>query len=360
MPRQPSPWFRKGESCWYIKVRGKQYRLCSEAEGHAAAVSKARVLLGQLEAEGRATPQARRADYTVADLCELFMAAKERATKPTTVGWYAGHLASFIDHVGRGTRAAAVLPLHVTGWLDAHPAWGAASRRGAITAVKGCWKWAAEEGHLAADPLAKVRRPRMPRRKVMAADDAPAVVGAIRNDRLREFVEVALAVGMRPGELSALEAAGVDRAARKLTLHGKSGERVAFYPAAVAAIVERLADQHREGPIFLNTKGRPWDRNALRCAFRLIRRRTGIKGAVPYATRHLYGSLAIERGVDSVMVAQQMGHKDTQMLMEHYAAFRDDAMRRAAERAAGGSSGSAPGPAPGPPPRAKGRRRRPG
>jgi integrase len=105
--------------------------------------------------------------------------------------------------------------------------------------------------------------------------------------------------------------------------------------ARAAGLVARLAAAHPDGPIFRNARGRPWNRNAMRCAFRRLRARAGVEGVTPYALRHLFATLAIGRGVDSADVAKLMGHAGTEMLMEHYYQPADDALRRAAEKAAG-------------------------
>ena len=340
MPRQPKPWWRKERKAWYARVGGKQVRL---AETHKEALAQFRRLMLD---EGKSPPS----DLTVAELCDLFQGHAERTLKPTTCAWYALHLQSFIYRHG-ALKAAKVRPAELTGWAeDEHSRkvrrgdklvtvrakWSPSTRRGAITAIKRVWAWGVEQGHLGANPLAKVRRPPMGRRKVMAADEAVKVLAAIRpGSPLADFVAGLAETGCRPGELAGVEAKDIRPGS--VTVRGKTGERTVYPSPAAEELLNRLAKARPTGRLFLNSRGKPWDRNALRCAFRKLRARTGVEGAVPYAFRHLYASLAIERGVDPLTLSELMGHKDVSMLKDFYVRHREESLRRAAAQATTGA-----------------------
>lgn len=325
MPRPAKPWYRKDRKTWYAWVGGRQVRLGStyrEALG-----TFRRLALDDGKVPGP--------DLSVAELCDLFLGHVERDRKTTTYDWYVGHLQSWTDHCG-GRRAEVIRPKDVTAWLARHPTWGPSTRRGSITAVKRSWSWATAEGHLSANHLAKVVRPPMGRRKVMTFDDAKRLTAAIRpGSALADLVEGLAETGCRPGELATLEARSVDLTGGRATVRGKSGERTIWLSARAVALFEKLAALRPDGPIFLNERGRPWDRNAMRCAFRRLGEKTGIDGACAYAFRHLYASQSIERGIDPLTLAQLMGHSDVKMLKEFYVRHRDEQMRAAAERAVG-------------------------
>ena len=326
MPRQPKPWLRAERKAWFARIGGKQVRLCSEEEGHAEAVKRFHRLMAE-----RASGSTERPKASVAVLTEQFLRAIAEQLKPSTVGWYQTHLQSFVDHAGR-LQASAVQPEHVRQWLAAHK-WSPSTRRGAITAVKRCWAWGADNGYVARGTLDEVRRPKMAARAVMNPDDLPRVMAAIRSATFRDFVVGLLETGCRPSELAGATAADFDASTAALTVRGKTGERVVYLAEVGKQLLARLAEAFPEGPLFRNRRGRAWVRNAWRCGFRRIRARSGVKGATAYGCRHLFATLAIARGVDSLLVAAMLGHTGTRMLQEHYHRPQPETLRRAAEQA---------------------------
>lgn len=330
-PRMPRPYYRAQRGTWCVQIGDRQITLGSDRTEAFAAYHRL------MASEGRSVEPSK---LTAHQLCDLFLDHVQRHRKASTYGWYVIHLQSFSDHSG-SVKAAGIKPLHLTSWLDAprKKAWGPSTRRGAITAVKRCWAWAAEEGHLEDNSLASVKRPPMGRRAGMADGDVDKVIGAIESSQLRDFVQAMTETGCRPGELSGMTASDLGPECRTVLVRNKLGDRVVTLTEKASSLMSRLAKDRPEGPIFLNTKGRPWNRNALRCAFRKIRAKTGVEGAVPYAFRHLFGTRAIERGVDSLLVAELMGHKDVTMLQQHYAHHKAETLRRAAEKATGAGDG---------------------
>jgi integrase len=167
----------------------------------------------------------------------------------------------------------------------------------------------------------------------MGPDEAAKVIAAISYPALRDLVALLAETGARPGELVTATATGLSADGRTLRVVGKSGPRDLTLNAAAAELVGRLAKKRPTGPLLLNSRGKPWDRHSIKCAFQRLRKRTGVAGATAYAFRHLYASLGIERGIDPLTLSELMGHKDLSMLKAHYVRFRTEALRRAAEAA---------------------------
>ncbi len=87
----------------------------------------------------------------------------------------------------------------------------------------------------------------------------------------------------------------------------------------MAELCRDLAREHPEGPLFRNTRGKPWTRNAIRIRFRNLRKRLGLApGVVAYAFRHTYITDALEKGVPIASLAELAGHKDTRMISTVY------------------------------------------
>lgn len=332
MAKFPKPYYRKQRKTWSVQIGRRQITLGPDQKAAFAEYHRL------MASEGIGVSPSK---LKACELVDLFLEHVKRHKKASTYGWYQVHLQSFSDHAG-GAVVANVKPHHVSGWIDAHPRWGASTRRGAITAIKRCWAWALEEGRLDTNPLVSIKRPPMGRRAGIADEDQAKFMDAIRHAELRDFADAMIETGCRPGELSDVTAVDVAEDRGSMVVRNKLGSRIVVLTEKAGAIMTRLALASPDGPIFRNTRGMPWNRNSLRCAFREIRKRTGVAGAVPYALRHLYGTKAIERGVDSLLVAELMGHKDVTMLQQHYAHHKAETLRKAAEKATGGECGEGP------------------
>ena len=275
MAKFPKPYFRKQRQVWAVQIGGRQISLGTDRKEAFAEYHRL------MASEGRPVVASK---VTAHELCDLFLDHVQRHKAAATYEWYKNFLQSFSDHQGR-VEAKKVLPLHVSAWLDAHESWGQSTRRGAITAVKRCWAWATEEGRLAANPLAKIRRPKQTRRVGITEEGSAAILATMPPGPLRDFIDAMIATGCRPGELVSVESRTVDLKRSVMTVKGKAGVRDVVLTAQAAELIARMVKLHPEGKLFRNTRGNPWNRNSLRCALRVRRKKTGVGGAVPYAVR---------------------------------------------------------------------------
>ena len=78
-------------------------------------------------------------------------------------------------------------------------------------------------------------------------------------------------------------------------------------------------------PIFADPAGRPWtsDRKQREEYFYHALKALGICRRRAYSTRHTYATVALMAGVNPAYIARQLGHKDTSMLLKHYARWID-------------------------------------
>jgi integrase/recombinase XerD len=91
--------------------------------------------------------------------------------------------------------------------------------------------------------------------------------------------------------------------------------------------------------VFVNARGRPWDRTSLALRMVRLRERAGLREDCRlYGLRHRFATEAVRRGVNLKTVAELLGHTSTRMT-EHYVHVAGDlthlaeAVERAAEEA---------------------------
>jgi integrase len=79
-------------------------------------------------------------------------------------------------------------------------------------------------------------------------------------------------------------------------------------PEAVELTREQMA-RHAEGPLFVNSRGQPWTRNAVRIRFRNLRRKhPALTGVIAYTYRSSFATDALEARVPEASVAALLGH----------------------------------------------------
>ncbi|MBX3401721.1 MAG: tyrosine-type recombinase/integrase [Gemmataceae bacterium] len=219
---------------------------------------------------------------TAAKVCDLFLDWSEQHNSPETFEWHRAFLQEFCTTHG-DKPAAAVIPHHLTTWLDAHPQWKA-GRRHATYCVKRAFAWAVSQGLLAKNPFAGVKVGRTNRREhFVTKADRDRIFAAVPDQAFRDFLTALQETGCRPSEIARVTAADVnlDTGVWVLTAHKtakKTGRpRVVYLTPTMVELSRRLMAAWPEGPIFRTFKGkRPWQRNAIRCRFRRLRDRTAV------------------------------------------------------------------------------------
>ncbi len=157
----------------------------------------------------------------------------------------------------------------------------------------------------------------------------------------RNLFQFAFFAGLRTSELIALEWDDIDwlkglvRVSRAVVLKQekgtktKSGSRdVLLLPPALEALKNQKAFTYLEGKrVFYNPRtNTPWetDGQIRKTCWTHILRKAGVRYRNPYQTRHTYASMMLSAGENSLWVATQMGHKDTEMIIKHYGRWIPD------------------------------------
>jgi len=260
---------------------------------------------------------------------------------PETAAWHRNLLSPFVERFGK-VRVSKLKKAHVKAWITAK-GYNPTSANKAIGALKRAFNWAVEEEHIPRNPIAHVRKPKaLVRDRTLTRDERLLILSKIVGPAFRTFVNAMTLTGCRPGEVARVTAADVDpeRGLWVLKKHKtvkKTGKPrlIPLCPEALE-LTRGLIEKHPTGPLFINSRLKPWTRNAVRIRFRNLRKRfPELKGIIAYTYRSSFATDALEQGVPDATVAAILGHTNTTTLHKYYARLsgRLDHLKDAAEKA---------------------------
>ena len=198
-------------------------------------------------------------------------------------------------------------------------AWSVSTVWRVKVAIKACWVWGAEQGHIRADTLAKLRLPRLAARtEIITPADFDKIVAACRNRELRDLLLFLRHTGCRPFEALQATAADIDWSIPAVRYHHartkqKRKDRLICLTEVPLEIIKRRAAERPEGLLWRNRTGQEWDVRDTANAMRRLCNRVGVKATL-YTLRHSYITDALLSGVSAAVVAELCG---TSVLMIH-------------------------------------------
>lgn len=305
---------------------------------------KAQLVLGQWEDPSR---------ITVAAYLERWIEYKAPKVAPATADRYSGQVMEWRAAIGRH-KLTKLSPLHITqfeatlyrrGLSDSTIRKYRMVLQGALSdAVR--WDLIAKNPCAALDSLPENN----PEIRWLSASEQLALLTVAgcgfkgRRSRLYELILLALATGMRQGELLALRWSDVDFARGachmrrslqwkpggdyQFKVHGKSGSRTVPLPPAMLEVLGeyrtrraeelRLAGAESE-LVFSDELGGPPNRSGLRSSFRYLVRRAGLPPEIHFhCLRHTFATEMLEAGAHPKVVASWIGDSE-RTLMKTYA-----------------------------------------
>jgi integrase len=353
-------WFRKSKNAWFATIleggRQKQIRLVNAPDDKHGKRLAEDQLLKELAARDYSVEKESAADpvpawATVSHVVNAFLAYSRGEHSADTAAWHKSLLAPFVERFGK-LRVTRLRKKHVRAWVR-DKGYNPTSANKAIGVLKRAFNWAVEEEHLPRNPIAHVKKPKpLSRNRVVTPEERDLILGAIKDAAFRRFVLAMTLTGCRPGEVARVTAADCDLTtgvwvfARHKTVKKTGRPRVVYLPPAAVDLSRELVASRPEGPLFLNSRGRPWTRNAVRIRFRNLRKKfPALKGVIAYAYRHSFATTALENGVGIAQVAEMLGHRSTDMVMRVYGHLgqRVEHMREQAAKAAGAAAPAATG-----------------
>lgn len=309
------PFFHKHKNAWYLQQGKKQVRLAESREEAFAVWHK------------MATGTSTASDITVKNLYEDFLNDVRANASPKTVDWYRYFLGGFVAEKIGEQNAESVIPNHVTSYMNRQKGWGQNSRHNFARAAKRLFKWGFDQGLLKTNPLQRMTKPAPVVREDFVTDDQFRDITDKVRGPLKSLVVLAWETGMRPQELFTLEARHVqgDRIViPQSESKGKRSARVVYLGTELARdLIGHLVSESPSGKILKNSRGTPWNKTSVKCAFARLFRATGIKTHLG-AFRKGYCTKGLKNGVDTVTMSHLMGHTSTAMVSRVYAKVHHD------------------------------------
>ena len=157
--RVPKPFFVKKRKTWYVQIDGKQHNL---GKDKTEAINLYRELLGN---SAKVTAELVKPTATVVELLTEFLAWSERNNGQRnfeTLQYHISRFSQWLNDTGQGRlKVRDLKPFHVTKWLDDRYSKDTSdtTRAGTIACIKRPFNWAAQEGYLNVNPIARSRSP---------------------------------------------------------------------------------------------------------------------------------------------------------------------------------------------------------
>lgn len=340
---------KRGKSSWAVVVElprdpeaGKRRQKWITVRGTRREAEK--VLAEVLAKLGRGAP-ALPSRMTLKEFFERFLDAKRGSVRESTLSGYRKAFKAFLRELGKETRLDQITPLHLQGAVSAlQKQMKPSSARLYCLFAKAAFGQAVKWGLLPENPMDRVVLPKAEEREVQVWDEEEAarLLEAASGHRLFALFRLALATGMRIGEIAALRWEDVDfergriRVARTVSGKGydrpKTGRGVRTVPVdleTVSALREhkkRQAEErlryglgwNSENLVFCTRGGRRYYHAGIAWSFNRLVEKAGVKRIRVHDLRHTHATLLLKHGVPPKVVAERLGH-DVSVTMRTYA-----------------------------------------
>lgn len=186
---------------------------------------------------------------------------------------------------------------------------------------------------LAANPMHKVKMPRLPQTILPAftLEDVFAILSVCHHDRDRAIVLMLLDTGLRAAELCALSIGCISLVTGAVTVHAGKGnrDRLVYLGARTRKVLLRyiMSRRHTEpdDPLWLSLDGghrlTHW---GLRLMLHRLGERSGVHHCHPHTFRRTFALWSLRAGMNVYALQRLMGHADLQVLRQYLALVESD------------------------------------
>src|SRR5262249_49472529 len=174
------------------------------------------------------------------------------------------------------------------------------------------------------------------RTRYLTAAESKRLVNACE-PAFRRLVQGALATGARYGELIRACVRDFNPEGGSLLIYrSKAGKprHILLTGEATALFASWCAGRAADEFIFVTKDGAAWTRSLQGVPMRAACERARIRGASFHSLRHTYASLAVMAGMPLMVLARNLGHRDTRMVESTYGHLSRDHIRAAIDASA--------------------------
>jgi integrase len=297
-------------------------------------------------------------DLTVGKYLDNWIEAHEVELKPSTAASYRAKINSYLKPALGHERLQSLSPsrlsvvfrdLHQRGGVDGKPV-SPRTVEFARAVLRRALNDAVVDRLIEVNPVVGSKAPKKdgkPQHVTWTGEQAQMFLGATVDTRLAPLWQLALATGMRRGELMALTWSCVDLDARIVSVERSTAQlgnqlvtttpknherrKIALDARTVAALrawrkvqaPERLAwgaaYEDSEGLVFTRENGQRVSPNAVSKAFLRAQAGLGLPRISLHSTRHSHATILLRDRVPVHVVAKRLGHKDPSVTLNVYA-----------------------------------------
>ncbi|MDD5489287.1 MAG: tyrosine-type recombinase/integrase [Candidatus Moranbacteria bacterium] len=214
-----------------------------------------------------------------------------------------------------------------------------------LSVIRELLKFCQSELHLNVLDPEKIKRPRIPKRRVdyLTEEELRQFFDAIgkrsiRDYRFRALVSVLVSTGCRISEALNLKLHDIDWKNRESMIVGKGNKqrKLYFTDWSLRCIREYIEKRGYEGKFIFVAEGKQsrWGRNDAQRNFRNYRKRLGLSpNLTAHTIRHSFATILLKKGISLGHIQVLLGHSDIQTTSRHYLGIlSDEEAKKAHER----------------------------
>jgi len=254
------------------------------------------------------------------------------ALAPSTRALYAYHLERFVLEVG-DRPVPEVSPVVVRSFMVGlrrrdGKEYSAAYQDQVYRTLSTFFRWSVREGAVEGNPMERVRRPRVPKRKSprLSLEEVERLLDAVRETGrpVRNLAIVCLMVdsGLRRGEVVRLEVGDVDLDSGVVRVFGKDKKErdVPLGPVTCEALRAYLAVRpgSSSDALFVTAAGKPLTRGGLQTLVYRLKARAGLPQLRCHLLRHTFANHFINGGGGLRKLSKILGHANIRTTAEIY------------------------------------------
>ncbi len=218
------------------------------------------------------------------------------------------------------------------------------SVEGKYRSLKTFFAFACTEGWIIGNPMARLRRNKLPKRIVqrLSEDQVRMLLSEVRRTkspkRNMALLLVLVMCGLRRGEALGLALEDVNLIERKIRVMGK-GRKERMVPLG-QAVTQAVSDWLEIRPpssnrnVFVNEDGSAFQAEGVRSLLNRIKRRLGLPRLYPHLLRHSFAKLYLKLTHDPKSLQQILGHSKASTTLDLYVEYEFEDLRETYEQAA--------------------------